>query len=29
MMEATGSCAGIELFRYLTGRKPGGRRRRC
>ena len=24
MMEATGSCAGIENYsRYLTGRKPG------
>ncbi len=30
MMEATGSCAGIENYsRYLTGRNPATRRRRC
>jgi excinuclease ABC subunit B len=30
MMEATGSCAGIENYsRYLTGRGPASRRRRC
>ena len=30
MIEATGSCAGIENYsRYLTGRKPASRRRLC
>jgi excinuclease ABC subunit B len=30
MMEATGSCAGIENYsRYLTGAAPASRRRRC